>query len=478
MQFLILCELISVGNLHMKSVNDGESPGDKGFVFGANWNSSGAEATSAGKVPVTPLSDEEEFSTPVGDRDLGSEFTKEHSDGVLGKLDNDKPENIRPCSESASCETKSGLGFDSGENGSWKSVKNPDASEEDFQRRNTSESKSCSDTCRKSNSVQNANGQTIDGSEFNLPAEMKKLNISDTSDYGGNGYEEARKSSNAPAFIFGSAGKVDAKYNGAATSGPCSFSSNGFHQSDNAADKIPTFHFDTTNNINNLTSTTFGTRTSFTDFKVPQWDPSSLKNSLFPEVSRNQGHARRNRSSKDQRSKKVKEKMKQHETNRCNDQASEGVESQEQVSSPGYCSPMDFSPYKGEKASNQFPTGPPLSSIDFSFSASTSQGKIPYKKLQAVKKYRRKVNNSFPKNNLNATMRNNQENQPVNTGQAKHESGSTSVMPDVCEVWRLRYHILTQELQHWRFLNTFFLRIERSNVLYQGKSSLQKWGYV
>ncbi|VVB03022.1 unnamed protein product [Arabis nemorensis] len=424
----------SKGSLHMNRVNDrndSESPGDKGFVFGANGNSSSAEATSAGKVSVTSLSDEEEFGTPIGDYDLGSESTKEHSDEVLRKRDNDKAENIRPCSESASCETQSGVGFGS--------------------------------------------GKTIDDSELNLPAEMRKLNISDTSDHGGNGYAEGNKSNNAPAFIFGSSGKVDAKYNGAATSGPCSFSSNGFHQSDNTADKRPTFHSNTTN-INNLTCNTFGTRTSFDDFKAPEWDPSSLKNSLFPEVSRNQGHTRRNRSSKDKKSKKIKEKMKQHEPNRCNDHASEGVESNEQLSSPGYCSPMDFSPYNGEKASNQFPTGPPLTSIDplhlrehvnssssndfkvasardpsvvtaeghgmstdghgsscmpnFSFSASASQEKIPYRKLQAVKKYRRKVNNIFQKNN--------QENQPVNTGQAKQESGSTSVMPGVCEVWRLR----------------------------------------
>ncbi|KAJ4909908.1 Tetratricopeptide-like helical domain protein [Raphanus sativus] len=49
-----------------------------------------------------------------------------------------------------------------------------------------------------------------------------------------------------------------------------------------------------------------------------------------------------------------------------------------------------------------------------------------------------KVNNVFQKKNLNTTMRYNQENQPVNTGQARHESASASVMPAECEVWRLR----------------------------------------
>ncbi|KFK36998.1 hypothetical protein AALP_AA4G199100 [Arabis alpina] len=398
----------SKDSLHM----NGESPGDKGFVFGANGNSANGEATSVGKVSVTPVSDEEEFSTPIGDYNSGSESTKEHSDEVLGKRGNDKPENIRRCSESTSFKAENGVGFDS--------------------------------------------GKRVDDSEMNLLAEMEKLNIGDARHHGGNGYEEARKFDND--FVFGSSGKVDAKYNGAATSGPWSFSSDGIHQSDNVTNKRPASQSDAAN-INNLTSTTFD------DFKAPQWDPSSLKNSLFPEVSRNPGHVRRNRLSKDKRSKKVKEKMKQHEPNRCEVQASEGVESKEQLSSPGYCSPMDFSPYRGEKASNQCPTGPPLTSTDtshsrehvnscssnhftadghgsscvpnFSFSASTSEGKIPYNKLQAVKKYRRKVNKFFPKNNLNA-MRNNQENQPVNTSHAKQESGSTSVMPGVCEVWRLR----------------------------------------
>uniref|UniRef100_A0A1J3H346 DnaJ-like protein subfamily C member 7 n=1 Tax=Noccaea caerulescens TaxID=107243 RepID=A0A1J3H346_NOCCA len=429
-------------SLHMNSVNDRndeESPGDKCFVFGANGNSSGAKASSAGNEPLTPLSDEEEFSTPIGESVFGSEFTKEHSDGVLGK--------------------------------------NPFASVEDFGGqngidKNTAESNSCSDTYRKSDRksgcVQNTDGVSIDDSDLNLLAEMKKLNISDTSVNGGNGCEEAREFENAPAFIFGSSGKVDAEFKVAATSGPWSFSSSGSNEK-NAADKSATCHSETTS-VNNLASTTFGTSTSFDDFKVPEWDPSVLKNSLFPEVSRDPVHARRSFLSKDKRSKRVKDKMKRHEANQCNDQASEGIESQEKLSSPGYGSPMDFSPYEGEKASNQFPTETPLTSIDpshsredvnsrssndfkvvfmaedhgsshsptFSFSASTSQGNLPNKKLQAVKKYRRKVDNIFPKISLNATMRNNQENQPVNTGQAKQESGSTSSLPNVCEVWRLR----------------------------------------
>ncbi|CAH2058516.1 unnamed protein product [Thlaspi arvense] len=414
-------------SLNLNSVKI-KNDGDKHFVFGAYGNGSGAEANA----PVASSSDEEEFSTPLGD---------------------DNPENIRQCNKSTSLA----------------------ASEEVFLGqndidRNTSESTSCcSDTCGKSNSVRNANGETMDDSEFNLRAEMKKLNLSDTRVHDGNSYEEASKSSNAPAFVFGSSGKADAGCKGAAKPGPWSFSFNGFHLSDNAADTRPTSHSDTTN-VNNFTSTTFNTRTSFDDFKAPQWDPSVLKNSLFPEVSRNPVHARRNRLSKDKRSKKVKEHMKQHEPNQCSDQASEGTKSQEKFGSPGpgVGSPMDFSPYEGEKASNQFPTETPQTSNDpshsrehvnssardpslstaedhgssgmpqFSFSASSSQGKIPNKKLEAVRKYKRKVNNIFSKNKLNATMRNNQENQPVNTGQAKQESGSTSAMPDVCEVWRLR----------------------------------------
>lgn len=442
--------------------NDEESPGDKCFVFGANGNSCGAKASSAGNEPVTPLSDEEEFSTPIGESVFGSEFTKEHSDGFIGK--------------------------------------NPFASMEDFGGqngidKNTAESNTCSDTYRKSGCVQNTDGVTIDDCELNLPAEMKKLNISDTSVNGGNGNEEARESNNAPAFIFGSSGKVDAAFKVAATSGPWSFSSSGLNEN-NAADKRATCPSETTN-VNNFAGTTFATRTSFDDFRVPVWDPSVLKNSLFPEVSRDPVQARRSFLSKDKRSKKVKDKVKRHEVNQCNDQASEGIESQEKLSSPGYGSPMDFSPYEGEKASNQFPTETPLTSIDpshsredvnsrssndfkvvftaedhgssyspaFSFSASTSQGQLPNKKLQAVKKYRRKVDNIFPKISRNATMRNSQENQPVNTGQAKQESGSTSSLPNVCEVWRLRYHILTQELQRLRFFNTYFLGIKRTIVL-------------
>ena len=378
---------------------NGESPGDdkdKSFVFGAYGNSSGAKATTTpGNAAVTPVSDEEEFSTPVGDFVFGSEST--------------------PCSESRRSDG------DSGKTGR----------------------EACPDTCRKPDIAQNGDGEARDDdSEVNLHAEMmKKLNIS----------EGAREYSNAPpAFIFGSSGKGNAECKGAAAaSRPCSFSSNGFRQSDSAADnQIPAFHPDTIH-VNNLTSTTFG------DFKVPLCDPSSLKSSLFPEMGRTPVHVRSKRSSKDQRSNKVKGKKKQHEPNLCKDQASKGNESQEKLSSPGYSSPMDFSPYEGEKSSNQFPTETPLhpshcstnardpsvftaedpGSIrmpQFSFSASTSQGETSTKKLHAVKKYRRKVNNLFPKKNLNTTMRNNQENQ------AKQEPASASVMPGECEVWRLR----------------------------------------
>ncbi|XP_013636555.1 PREDICTED: uncharacterized protein LOC106342233 [Brassica oleracea var. oleracea] len=377
---------VSVGSLHM----NGESPGDKdkSFVFGAYRNSSSAKATTS--PAYAAVSDEEEFSTPVGDFVFGSEST--------------------PCNESRRSDAESGK----------------------------TGREACPDTCREPDIAQNGDGKIRDDdSEANLHAEMmEKLNIS----------EEAREFSNAPpAFIFGSSGKGDA----AAASGPCSFSSNGFRQSDNAADdQIPAFHPGTTN-INNFTSTAFG------DFKVPLCDPSSLKSSLFPEIGRTPVHVRSKRSSKDQRSNKVKGKKKQHEPNRCNDQTSKGNDPQEKLSSPGYSSPMDFSPYDGDKSSNQFPTETPLhpshcstnardppvftaedpGSIrmpQFSFSASTPQGETSTKKLHAVKKYRRKVNNLFPKKNLNTTMRNNQENQ------AKQEPASASVMPGECEVWRLR----------------------------------------
>ncbi|XP_023639970.1 uncharacterized protein LOC17889764 isoform X2 [Capsella rubella] len=442
----------SNGSLHMNS-------GDKCFVFGANGNSSGAKA-SPGNATVSSLSDEE-FSTPIGDSELGSESSKKHSDRVVQKVDN----------ESTTCDAKTGLKFDCDGNGSWKSVENPDAVKEDIYKT------SCYDTCSKSKSFHFADGKTVhrDGPELNLAADLEKLNISDSRVYGGSDYEEASKSINTPVFTFGNFGKVDPKCE-AATSGSCSFSSNGFHQSNNVEEVKPTFRSKTTN-VNNLSNTSFSTGTSFDDFKVPVWDPSSLKNSLFPELSRIPVHQRRNRLSKDRKSKKIKEKMKQPEPDRCNDRTSAGIQAQEKLNSPENCSPMDYSPYQGEKASNQFTTETPLTSFGpshsskhdnsrfsndskvasawdsslftaedhgsscmpkFSFSASTSQGTTPHTKLQAVKKYRRKLNKSLPKNNLNATMRNNQENQPVNTSQAKQDTGSTSMMPDVCEVWRLR----------------------------------------
>ncbi|CAH8392834.1 unnamed protein product [Eruca vesicaria subsp. sativa] len=377
----------SKGSLHVNSVNDRND--DKSFVFGAYENGSGAKAT-------TPVSDEEEFSTPVGDF-----VSKEDSD-------NDLPGNIRPCNDET---------YVSG----------------------------------KGESVNNGDGKTRDDFEVNLFAEMKKLNIGDTSVHAGNGFGEAGEVNNAPAaFIFGSSGKGDGECKGGAASGSCSFSSNGFGQSDNAAERRSAFYSGGTTNVNNVTSTAFG------DFKVPLCDPSLLKNSLFPEIGRTPVHVRSKRSSKDQRSKKVKGIKNQHELNRCKDEVTEGMESQEKLSSPGYSSPMDFSPYEGEKSSNQFATEPPLTSLDpshcatsdfkvasardppvftaedsgsirtpgFSFSASTSQGEISNKKIHSVRKYRRKVNNVFPKNNVQA----------VNTGQV----GSTSVMPSECEVWRLR----------------------------------------
>lgn len=57
----------------MNRVNDGESPVGKPFVFGGNGNGSGAKDTTPGNAAVTPVSDEEEFSTPVGDFVFGSE---------------------------------------------------------------------------------------------------------------------------------------------------------------------------------------------------------------------------------------------------------------------------------------------------------------------------------------------------------------------------------------------------------------------
>ncbi|KAJ0258298.1 Heat shock protein DnaJ with tetratricopeptide repeat-containing protein [Hirschfeldia incana] len=337
----------------------------KAFVFGGNGNSSDAKSTTpGGNAAVTPVSDEEEFSTPVSDFVFGSEST---------------PGNESKCSDAGG--GKTGREF-----------------------------------CRKPESGDDGKARD-DDSEMSLPAEMmEKLNIS----------EEAREFCNAPpAFVFGSSGKGDSECKSAAASRPS------FHSG--------------TSNVDNFTSTTFGG-----DFKVPFCDPSLLKSSLFPpEIGRTPVHVRTKRLSKDPRSSKVKGKKKQHEKpNRCNDDASK----------------------EGDKPSNQFAPETPLTSLDpshcstngftasstrdapvftaensgsfwmpeISFSASTSQGEMSNKKLHSVKKYRRKVNNVFQKKNLNTTVRYNQENQPVNTGQAKQESASASVMPGECEVWRLR----------------------------------------
>ncbi|XP_010544838.1 PREDICTED: uncharacterized protein LOC104817287 isoform X2 [Tarenaya hassleriana] len=491
----------SSGGVQVNKVDDrnGELSGNGCFVFGANGRCC-AESTSSNNAQKNSLysdavSDKDKCSRPIGDSYFSSEFRKEHSDGDLSKPRCRNQENNKACGENGFSAAETTLRSESGDNGSRKngtfvfdsSSKNSDNVEENARGCKDStkipDSELCTDTCGKFYCTQTEDEKATDYSQVpvsDLHDGMKKLNISDA--------EKPNEANNRPAFVFGSFGNANVDNNEANTpSGSCSFGSNGFYPNDDDAVEGQHDSHAENNNGNFSTNTTFGTSVSSNTFKVPQWDPSSLKNSLFPETSKTPVVIGKNRLSKQKRSKKIREKLKQSKQNLPQDLASDAIHSQEKINSPGYCSPMDFSPYDDSKASSQFPTEAPstsskLSNVGvqensgfsndvntalardaftfstedrgnnsmpafsfcpglgdekgFTFSVSTSHGKVPLTKRQTQKKFRRKVNKNLLKND--PTVQSKQETRSESEVQAKQDPGSTSAMPDACEMWRLR----------------------------------------
>ncbi|KAF2308155.1 hypothetical protein GH714_035935 [Hevea brasiliensis] len=127
-----------------------------------------------------------------------------------------------------------------------------------------------------------------------------------------------------------------------------SFSSIGLDSQGNveASEPPPMPGFGKENDKSSYTSTAdrFGV---FTEFKTPQWDPSCLKESLFPELNRKLEFSVKSRSRKDKKSKTLRGKLKRLSQNKQQQEQHQvkNGSAQEAINSPCY-SPMDFSPYE------------------------------------------------------------------------------------------------------------------------------------
>ncbi|WCJ33415.1 Heat shock protein DnaJ with tetratricopeptide repeat [Euphorbia peplus] len=223
-----------------------------------------------------------------------------------------------------------------------------------------------------------------------------------------------------------------------------------------------------------------------TDFKTPQWDTSSLKASLFPNVKEKLEFSVKGRSKKDRKSKTMRRKLKQlsqcekqHEQDRVEGKGSV----QEALNSPGGYSPMDFSPYEdiprsfdsnteqvcsrnaagvvsAEDASSihgksnpqtEFGFASGLENIDerkFAFSAASSvSSKVSTTKRLHRRKYRMKTScepfviaaDPFKDKGDLFTSHGTTENNSKANAQVKHSFvSSTIAYEEACETWRLR----------------------------------------
>lgn len=82
---------------------------------------------------------------------------------------------------------------------------------------------------------------------------------------------------------------------------------------------------------------------SSTEFRIPQWDPSSFKENLFSDLNRNSASSIKNKLNK---TKKKKTRGNLRQTNRQDKVSKDDESSQINLDSPGSCTPMDFSPYQ------------------------------------------------------------------------------------------------------------------------------------
>lgn len=103
------------------------------------------------------------------------------------------------------------------------------------------------------------------------------------------------------------------------------------------------------------TNTQHGLRMSFTEFVVPNWDPSCFKASLYSELNNKLEFSVKSKSIKDKRSKKTGGKLKQPSLKQGLKQVHmpEQSSSQESPSTPDCYSPMDFSPYMETTVNDQ-----------------------------------------------------------------------------------------------------------------------------
>ncbi|KAL9361433.1 hypothetical protein Peur_044218 [Populus x canadensis] len=141
----------------------------------------------------------------------------------------------------------------------------------------------------------------------------------------------------------------DTQLNGAAAQ--TSLSSGGFDsQVNNVVSEATTVAgVDTENNESSSTNTLGGLGMPFTDFKTP-WDPSCLKTSLFPELNKKLEFIANSRSKKGKRS-QMRIRLKQdslckQEQEQEQDHVQNERSAQENLNTPTSYSPMDFSPYE------------------------------------------------------------------------------------------------------------------------------------
>uniref|UniRef100_A0A6M2F8I0 J domain-containing protein n=1 Tax=Populus davidiana TaxID=266767 RepID=A0A6M2F8I0_9ROSI len=139
----------------------------------------------------------------------------------------------------------------------------------------------------------------------------------------------------------------DTQLNGAAAQ--TSLSSGGFDsQVNNVVSEATTMAgVDKENNESSSTNTLGGLGMPFTDFKTP-WDPSCFKTSLFPELNKKLEFTANSRSKKGKRS-QMRIRLKQDSLGK-QEQEQDHVQNersdQENLNTPSSYSPMDFSPYE------------------------------------------------------------------------------------------------------------------------------------
>ncbi|CAI0374858.1 unnamed protein product [Linum tenue] len=105
------------------------------------------------------------------------------------------------------------------------------------------------------------------------------------------------------------------------------------------------------------TSASEGLEVPVTEFRTPEWDPSCLKASLFPELNKKLSPTSKTRLRRDKKSKPTRGRMKHPSQNILFSEeghVKNGDSPQMNMKSPQTYSPMDFSPYDGNATGRQF----------------------------------------------------------------------------------------------------------------------------